>query len=135
MLILSRKDVATTGKIYKHPLGWMLMNVDWQDTGGIVALGFLAIALVLTAAGIETIAGYEVLAAGQSAFGFLAAGNFSLGVLSAGIFSVGIFSAGVFSVGIFSIGIFAIGPFAFGLYAIGFYATRRYDTSTTSTSE
>jgi quaternary ammonium compound-resistance protein SugE len=101
------------------------MSIDWQDTGGLLALGLLVIALALTLAGIESIAGYEVLAAGQSAFGFLAAGNFSLGILSAGIFSVGVFSVGVFSVGIFSIGIFAIGPFAFGMYAVGFYVTQQ----------
>lgn len=110
------------------------MEVDWQNTAGLVALGLLGIALVLTLAGIETVAGYEVLSAGQSAFGFLAAGNFSLGVLSAGIFSVGIFSAGVFSVGIFSIGIFAIGPSAFGIYAIGFYATQHYIASSETTT-
>ena len=91
------------------------MDIDWQNSAGFAALGLLAIALVLTLVNIETVAGYEVLSAGQSAFGFLAAGNFSLGALSAGIFSVGIFSAGIFSVGIFSIGIFAVGPFAFGI--------------------
>lgn len=106
-------------------LEYLHMSIDWQESGGLVALGLLGVALALTLAGIESIAGYEVLAAGQSAFGFLAAGNFSLGVLSAGIFSVGVFSAGVFSVGIFSIGIFAIGPFAFGIYAVGFYVTQQ----------
>lgn len=105
------------------------MEMDWEDSGGLVALALLGIVLVLTLAGVETVAGYEVLDAGQTAFGFLAAGNFSLGVLSAGIFSVGVFSVGVFSVGVFSIGIFAVGPFAFGMYALGFYATQQAITS------
>ena len=114
-----------TGNIYNIPYELCGMEIDWQDSGGIVALGLLGIALVLTLLGIETVSGYEVLSAGESAFGFLAAGDFSLGVLSAGIFSVGIFSARVFSVGIFSVGIFAVGPFAFGIYAVGFYVTQR----------
>lgn len=105
------------------------MERDRQDTPGLVAIGLLLIALVLTVGGIETVAGYEVLAAGQTAFGFLAAGNFSLGVLSAGIFSVGVFSVGIFTVGIFSIGIFAVGPFAFGMYAMGFYAVHQVGNS------
>ena len=108
------------------------MTLNWQDSGGIFALGLLGIALVLTLAGVETVAGYDVLSAGQTALGFLAAGNFSLGVFSAGMFSVGVFSVGVFSVGIFSIGIFAVGPFAFGMYALGFYATQQDQSSTDS---
>lgn len=45
-----------------------------QNAGGILALGLLEIALVLMLAGIETVAGYEVLFAGQSPSGFLVAG-------------------------------------------------------------
>lgn len=97
-----------------------------QETGGIVALGLLGIALGLTLAGVETLAGFDVLAAGESAIGFLAAGDFSVGVLSAGMFSVGLFSAGIFSVGVFAIGIFSIGIFSFGIYGAGFYAVRQY---------
>ena len=98
---------------------------DWEDLTGVVVLGLLFGAAALTVAGIETLAGYDVIAAGQTAFGYLAAGNFSVGVLSAGIFSVGVFGAGIFSVGIFSIGVFSIGLFSFGIYAAGFYAVRQ----------
>lgn len=69
---------------------------------------------VLSIAGIETVAGFDVLAAGQFADGYAAAENFSVGILSAEIFSAGIFAAGIFSIGIFS----------FGIYAGGFYAVR-----------
>jgi uncharacterized protein (DUF2235 family) len=102
------------------------MDIDWQDTAGIVVLGLLFVALVLNLAGIETVAGYSVFDAGQSAVGYLAAGNFSVGVLSAGIFSVGFFSAGIFSVGVFAIGIFSVGIFSVGLYAVGIYAAQQY---------
>jgi uncharacterized protein (DUF2235 family) len=102
------------------------MDIDWQDTAGIVVIGLLLVALVLDLAGIETVVGYDVFDAGQSAVGYLAAGNFSVGVLSAGIFSVGLFSAGIFSVGVFAIGIFSVGIFSFGLYAVGIYAAQQY---------
>ena len=105
------------------------MPVDWEDWTGIVVLVLLLGALFLSLAGIETVAGFEVLAAGRSAVGYLAAGNFSVGILSAGIFSVGVFAAGVFSVGIFAIGIFSIGIFSFGIYAAGIYAVRRHITT------
>jgi hypothetical protein len=107
------------------------MNTQWEDLTGVVVVGLLAGALLLVLAGIETVAGYEVLAAGESAFGYLAAGNFSVGVLSAGIFSVGIFAAGIFSVGIFAIGVFSIGIFSFGIYAAGIYAVQRHVRGTT----
>lgn len=102
------------------------MSVEWEDLAGIVVLSLLAIALALTLGDVESIAGYEVLAAGQSAIGYLAAGNFSVGILSAGLFSVGLFSAGIFSVGVFAIGIFSIGIFSFGIYAAGYYAVQRH---------
>jgi hypothetical protein len=101
------------------------MNFELEDVTGVVVIGLLAVAAVLALADIETVMGFEVLAAGESAVGYLAAGNFSVGVLSAGMFSVGIFSAGIFSVGVFAIGIFSIGIFSFGIYAAGFYAVRR----------
>ena len=76
---------------------------------------------VLSVAGIETVAGFDVIDAGQFADGYVAAENFSVGILSAGIFSAGIFAAGIFAIGIFSIGIFS-----FGISAAGFYAVRQY---------
>jgi hypothetical protein len=102
------------------------MNVAWEDAAGGVVVGLLVVALALVLAGVETVAGFDVLAAGESATGYLAAGEFSVGVLSAGTFSVGVFAAGIFSVGVFAIGIFAVGPFSFGLYAVGLYATHRH---------
>ena len=102
------------------------MDVKLEDTTGVAVIVLLLAALGLTLAGVETLAGYDVLAAGQTALGYLAAGNFSVGVLSGGIFSVGLFSAGIFSVGVFAIGIFSIGIFSFGIYAVGFYAARRH---------
>ena len=86
------------------------MNIDQEDLTGAVVLVLLAAALGLVVAGVETVAGFDVLAAGQSAVGFLAAGNFSVGVLSTGIFSIGIFS--------------------FGIYAAGLYAVQRHVRST-----
>lgn len=102
------------------------MDSEWRDVTGAVVLGLLVIALAMTLADIQTVAGVDVLAAAEFAFGFLAAGNFSVGVLSAGVFSVGIFAAGIFSVGVFAIGIFSIGLVSFGLYAVGFYAARQH---------
>ena len=101
------------------------MAPELEDLTGIVVLGLLAVALALTVVGIETVAGYEVLAAGESAVGFLAAGNFSVGVMSTGIFSVGFFAAGIFSVGVFSIGIFSVGLASFRVYAVGLYAAEK----------
>jgi len=77
------------------------MDVARQNAGGIVALGLLGIAWVLTLAGIYTVEGYAVLAAGQFASGVLAAGTFSLGVLSAGIFSAGPCRRAFFLLGFF----------------------------------
>ncbi|MEF8883769.1 MAG: hypothetical protein V5A44_01420 [Haloarculaceae archaeon] len=101
------------------------MDFDTEEVTGLVVFGLLALALALRLAGVETLGGYDVLAAGETATGYLAAGNFSLGVLSTGIFSVGVFAAGIFSVGIFSIGIFSVGVFSFGIYAAGYYVVRR----------
>jgi hypothetical protein len=42
-----------------------------------VVVGLLVIAMALSVAGIETVAGFDVLASGESAMGYLAAGNFS----------------------------------------------------------
>ena len=102
------------------------MALEWEDLTGVVVIGLLLGALGFTLAGVETVAGFAVLDAGESAIGYLAAGNFSVGILSTGIFSVGIFAAGIFSVGVFAIGIFSIGIFSFGIYAAGFYAVRRH---------
>ena len=101
------------------------MEIDQEDLTGAVVLVLLAVALGLVVAGVETVAGFDVLAAGESAVGYLAAGNFSVGVLSTGIFSVGIFAAGIFSVGVFSIGIFSVGLASFGVYAVGLYAAEK----------
>jgi len=102
------------------------MDFEWTDTAGAVVIGLLLVALALTAAGVESVAGFDVLAAGDTALGYLAAGNFSVGVVSAGLFSVGLFAAGIFSVGVFAIGIFSVGVFSFGIYAAGFYAVKRH---------
>jgi len=102
------------------------MKMQLEDSIGAAVAVLLLVALGLTVAGVESVVGYDVLAAGQTALGYLAAGNFSVGVLSGGIFSVGLFSAGIFSVGVFAIGIFSVGIFSFGIYAIGFYAARRH---------
>lgn len=89
----------------------------------VVVIGLLAIALVLSLGGIESIAGYPVLDAGDFSLGVLAAGNFSVGLFSVGTFAVGIFAAGIFAVGIFSIGIFSVGIAAIGIYAIALYTS------------
>lgn len=112
------------------------MDTDFETGTGIVVIALLGIALLLTLAGVETVVGFDVLAAGESAIGYLAAGNFSVGILSTGIFSVGLFAAGIFSVGVFSIGIFSIGIFSFGIYAAGYYAiTRKVDTTALGANE